>query len=206
MGNREDLLAGAKRCLPEKGYERTTVRDIASAAGVSMAAIGYHHGSREALLNAAMSQAMEDWGVAMAETLDPAASPRERYASEWTAIIGSFARDRELWLATFEPFLVSERSPELRKRLATGRLGARPDRGRAARPGGRGPRADVAHAGRDAAGADHRRHGAAPHEPGDGAVERGGPRRPARPRAAGRTGRTRGRRRAIELVALKTMP
>ncbi|MGH4006514.1 MAG: TetR family transcriptional regulator, partial [Pseudonocardiaceae bacterium] len=43
MGNREDLLAGAKRCLYEKGYGRTTARDIAAAAGgVSLAAIGYH--------------------------------------------------------------------------------------------------------------------------------------------------------------------
>ena len=35
MGNREDLLAGAQRCLYEKGYARTTARDIASASGVS---------------------------------------------------------------------------------------------------------------------------------------------------------------------------
>ena len=34
MGNREDLLAGAKKCLYEKGYARTTARDIASAADV----------------------------------------------------------------------------------------------------------------------------------------------------------------------------
>ena len=29
MGNREDLLEGAKRCLLEKGYRATTARDIA---------------------------------------------------------------------------------------------------------------------------------------------------------------------------------
>jgi AcrR family transcriptional regulator len=34
VGNREDLIAGAKRCLLEKGYVRTTVRDIAAASGV----------------------------------------------------------------------------------------------------------------------------------------------------------------------------
>ncbi len=58
MGNREDLLAGARRCLFEKGYSCTTVRDIATAAGgVSMAAIGYHFGSKEALLNEALAEA-----------------------------------------------------------------------------------------------------------------------------------------------------
>jgi len=50
MGNREDLLAGALECLKTKGWARTTVRDIAAAAGVNHAAIGYHFGSREALL------------------------------------------------------------------------------------------------------------------------------------------------------------
>jgi AcrR family transcriptional regulator len=42
VGNREQLLEAAKRCLYEKGYSRTTARDIATAANVSLAAIGYH--------------------------------------------------------------------------------------------------------------------------------------------------------------------
>ncbi len=61
MGNREALLDGAKRCLLEKGYARTTARDIAEAAGVSLAAIGYHFGSKESLLEQAFMGAMEDW-------------------------------------------------------------------------------------------------------------------------------------------------
>ncbi len=36
----------------DKGYARTTARDIATAAGVSLAAIGYHFGSKEELLEA----------------------------------------------------------------------------------------------------------------------------------------------------------
>ena len=61
MGNREALLDGAKRCLIEKGYSKTTARDIAEAAGVSLAAIGYHFGSKESLLEQAFMAAMEDW-------------------------------------------------------------------------------------------------------------------------------------------------
>ena len=59
MGNREDLLAGAKRCLIERGWAHTTVRDIASAAGVSHAAIGYHFGSKDALLTQALVEAVD---------------------------------------------------------------------------------------------------------------------------------------------------
>ncbi|WP_034277267.1 TetR/AcrR family transcriptional regulator [Actinospica robiniae] len=61
MGNREALLDGAKRCLLEKGYAKTTARDIADAAGVSLAAIGYHYGSKESLLEQAFMAAMEEW-------------------------------------------------------------------------------------------------------------------------------------------------
>jgi AcrR family transcriptional regulator len=61
MGNREALLDGAKRCLLQKGYAKTTARDIAEAAGVSLAAIGYHFGSKDSLLEQAFMAAMEDW-------------------------------------------------------------------------------------------------------------------------------------------------
>jgi AcrR family transcriptional regulator len=61
MGNREALLAGAKRCLIEKGYARTTARDIAAASGVSLAAIGYHFGSKDALMNQAIYEFVGEW-------------------------------------------------------------------------------------------------------------------------------------------------
>ena len=87
MGNREALLAGAQRCLYEKGCARTTARDIASASGVSLAAIGYHFGSMEALLNAAMIQAIEQWGQEISRALAAEveighnAPPLERFAA-----------------------------------------------------------------------------------------------------------------------------
>ena len=52
MGHREDLLEGAKRCLLEKGYGRTTARDLVQASGTNLASIGYHYGSKDALLRA----------------------------------------------------------------------------------------------------------------------------------------------------------
>lgn len=94
MGNREDLLTGAVKCLKERGWARTTVRDIAAAAGVSHAAIGYHFGSREALLTQAFVQAMDEWGRRTEQ-----AAPATDLESMWDARIASFYADRELWLA-----------------------------------------------------------------------------------------------------------
>lgn len=133
MGNREKLLAGAKRCLYEKGYARTTARDVAAAAGVSLAAIGYHFGSLEALLNAAMIQAIDEWGQELGRTLaadadtDAAAGPLERFEASWARVIASFEAHRQLWVATFEVFAQIEHAPEVRRFLADaiqqGRLG-----------------------------------------------------------------------------------
>ena len=130
MGNREALLAGARRCLYEKGYARTTARDIAAASGVSLAAIGYHFGSKEALLNAALIEAIEEWGDEIARTLGdmpPDADPTERFAAIWNRVIASFTTHRGLWLVNFEVFAQSAHAPEVRRFLADaieqGRLG-----------------------------------------------------------------------------------
>ncbi|MER6509745.1 helix-turn-helix domain-containing protein [Nonomuraea sp. NPDC001636] len=124
MGNREDLLAGARRCLEEKGWGRTTVRDIATASGVSMAAIGYHFGSREALLNAALIEAMGEWGekvgAALAALDDPGRSPAESFEALWAQLIGSINEHRTLWLANLEALVQAEHSPELREQLVAG--------------------------------------------------------------------------------------
>lgn len=131
MGNREALLAGAKRCLYEKGYRGTTARDIATASGVSLAAIGYHFGSKAALLNAALIQATEEWGDELERALGtdtgPDATPVERFEVVWTRVIESLAAYRPLWAAQFEIFAQIDHLPEIRQFLADaqqrGRLG-----------------------------------------------------------------------------------
>jgi AcrR family transcriptional regulator len=129
MGNREKLLAAAKRCLFEKGYARTTARDIAAASGVSLAAIGYHFGSKEALLNAARIEAIGEWWEELARTLtadaDPDADPMERFEAIWTRVIESFAGQRMLWLASFEMLAQVDQAPEVRSVVADAQERAR---------------------------------------------------------------------------------
>ncbi|MFI1198182.1 TetR/AcrR family transcriptional regulator [Streptomyces sp. NPDC020883] len=115
MGNREDLLAGAKQCLVERGWARTTVRDIANAAGVSHAAIGYHFGSKDALLTQALVQAVDE----LDDELRPQATGDEP-ADRWQALIDSFTTHRALWVAQLEAAVQAERSPEVRAHLAEG--------------------------------------------------------------------------------------
>jgi AcrR family transcriptional regulator len=122
MGNREDLLDSARRCLYEKGYSRTTARDIASGAGVSLAAIGYHYGTKEALLHAALRQALEAWGddlgAAMAAAADVPGTPAERFEAAWDGVLRSFAANRALWSVQFELVGLIDRDPALKETFA----------------------------------------------------------------------------------------
>ena len=122
MGNREALLVGAKRCLFEKGYARTSARDIAAASAVSLAAIGYHYGSKEALLNVAIVEATKEWGDELGRVLASADVSEEgsieRFEAIWDQVIKSFATHRSLWAASFESSAEIDRVPAVREILA----------------------------------------------------------------------------------------
>src|SRR5215467_2759388 len=123
MGNREALLAGAKRCLIEKGYARTTARDIAAASGVSLAAIGYHFGSKEALMNQAIYEFVGEWGDELERTLSaeggPDGEPLKRFESIMERTIESFGGPaRGMWAAQLELMGPMEHNEELRTFLA----------------------------------------------------------------------------------------
>jgi AcrR family transcriptional regulator len=126
MGNREDLLVAAKQCLLEKGYDRTTVRDVSSTAKVSMAAIGYHYGSLQALLNEALFQAMDDWSTRIGGAFAPDPSvpdtPAAQFESKLARLIDSLGENRQFWLASYEAFMQAQRSTELREQMAAGQL------------------------------------------------------------------------------------
>jgi AcrR family transcriptional regulator len=120
MGHREALLLGARQCLEERGYARTTARDIVAASGTNLASIGYHFGSKQALLNEAIIQSFDEWTEQVGELAltVPDASPLDRMAASWVAIIDSLGRHRAMLVAFVEALAQAERSPELRAQFA----------------------------------------------------------------------------------------
>ncbi|ADB35598.1 transcriptional regulator, TetR family [Kribbella flavida DSM 17836] len=124
MGNRESLLAGARKCLQTKGFAQTTVRDITEAAGgVSMAAIGYHFGSKEALLTEALVQLTEEWGRQVEDALsasDEQLEPAARFAVAWDRLLQSALANRRLWAVTFEVIASADQVPAVRERILAG--------------------------------------------------------------------------------------
>src|SRR2546430_13970273 len=86
--HRDQLIKGAMKCLQTKGYARTTARDIAAASEANLASIGYHFGSKEALLNEAMIRlfARRDWQVGEKTLAAAGATPLERLAAMFNAV------------------------------------------------------------------------------------------------------------------------
>src|SRR5215210_6345437 len=122
MGHRERLLVGAKRCLYEIGYGRTTARDLVEASGTNLGSIGYHFGSKEALLDAAMMEAVGEWSRELErilqEDVDAEVEPAERFGLMWTRVIQSFEARRPALIASFEAFVRAQHAPELRARIS----------------------------------------------------------------------------------------
>ncbi|MCM2411512.1 MULTISPECIES: TetR/AcrR family transcriptional regulator [unclassified Streptomyces] len=128
MGHREDLLEGAKRCLLEKGYARTTARDIVAASGTNLASIGYHYRSKEALLNLAFIKVTEEWGDMLTEEAgeveeaaaaeDTPQAPLDQFHETWERVIGSYEKTRAVWQLQMEVISRIDTDPELQKALA----------------------------------------------------------------------------------------
>ncbi|MGW6455355.1 TetR/AcrR family transcriptional regulator [Streptomyces sp. NPDC055078] len=134
MGHREQLMVGAKRCLQERGYARTTSRDIAAAAdNAPVGTINYHYGSKDALLNAALLEVLHEWGEkAMRPEPDVSAGAttpggvRERLEGMWARAVDAGVTHRPMLVAATEAFTEAERSPEIRRQIADAYENSRP--------------------------------------------------------------------------------
>lgn len=140
MGNREDLLAGARRVILERGIAKATARDIATASGVSLAAIGYHFGSKDGLIAEALVDAL---GTGVGDDIEAsmtasASLPLLDGFAQWSDDLPAiFARHREAMLASLENTLRVLRDPESSGHAQTGVLRGYRDMAenfRAARP------------------------------------------------------------------------
>ncbi len=89
---RGKVLSAAGRLFRERGYERTTVRDIAAAVGIQSGSLFHHFASKEDILKAVMIDVIrfntERMTAALAAARDPQARLRELIACELESIVG----------------------------------------------------------------------------------------------------------------------
>ncbi|TRW77903.1 TetR/AcrR family transcriptional regulator [Mycolicibacterium sp. 018/SC-01/001] len=116
ISTRDRMLEAAIDCIRDKGYAATTARDIVAVSGTNLASIGYHFGSKDALLDEALVQATERWIGPL--SLGPTDDMPADLARELDRFIASLHEHRGTAMAFFETLPRIERSPLVRERLA----------------------------------------------------------------------------------------
>jgi AcrR family transcriptional regulator len=118
-GHRERLLEGALRCLQERGFARTTTRDIVAESGTNLGSIVYHYGTKERLLEEAMSEGFRRWTEAISEASEASsANPYEQMRAALGAARAAFDEQQGLYTAFLEAAAETARSDELRTHVA----------------------------------------------------------------------------------------
>ncbi|MBB6118869.1 TetR/AcrR family transcriptional regulator [Nocardiopsis algeriensis] len=122
MSQREDLLAGARKCLVEKGYHKTTARDIVAASGAHLASIGYHFGSKDNLMNAAVLEATGEWGDVFerAVVASRAEAPSKRLRALLSSLFETLPEQRDLLVASVQAYTQAQFDATVREALAAG--------------------------------------------------------------------------------------
>jgi AcrR family transcriptional regulator len=64
--SRERILDAATILFAEHGFQATTIRDLANRAGVNIAAVNYHFGSKEELHTRVIDNALSRWSAELA--------------------------------------------------------------------------------------------------------------------------------------------
>jgi AcrR family transcriptional regulator len=118
--HRDALLEGAITCIQEKGYARTTARELVAASGTNLGSIGYHYGSKERLLNEALFEAFRRWLLPLVERAS-ATDPASAWAGmrdSLTVLFEDLEEHRPLITSFFEAVVQAQHSDELRGQLA----------------------------------------------------------------------------------------
>jgi AcrR family transcriptional regulator len=117
--NREALLEAAVRCIQEQGYGQTTARDLVEASGTNLGAIGYHFGSKEALLNEALAECGRRWLSHLTEVAtQTAADGGDRWEQTITAAHRAVETGRHFAVGYLDAWTQAQHSPQLRDQLA----------------------------------------------------------------------------------------
>lgn len=116
-GNRQRLLDAAIQCIEDRGYARTTARDLVAASNTNLGAITYHFDSKEALLNEALAECSRRW-LRQVRQASAGATADDPWESAIGAARNALQTGRGIAVAYVEAWAQAERSPELRRQLA----------------------------------------------------------------------------------------
>ena len=120
---KERLLEAAIVCLQRRGYAATTARDIAAESGANLRSIGYHYGSTQGLLLAAISTNWRRWlEPLIAAATGDGRTPEQRLAEGMAVFSAALSKNAPMANAWLEAVTLAPRDPELKTTLAANQL------------------------------------------------------------------------------------
>ena len=90
IDTRERILDVAERLFGERGFPATPLRDITTEAGVNVASVNYHFGSKEALLAEVLERRLKPINARRLELLDAVEASSGGRPPELEAVIRAF--------------------------------------------------------------------------------------------------------------------
>jgi AcrR family transcriptional regulator len=91
------VLRAARACIVALGYERATLRDVATTAGVSTGTIVHYFGDKDSVLRAALLDEVQSTGLALRAALQGASTARERLERLIEASLPTVDEVRDEW-------------------------------------------------------------------------------------------------------------
>ena len=118
-GHGEALRVAARELVRQKGLSRTTARDLVSASGTNLRSIGYHFGSKDALMAEVLSHLSAEWNAApiAASRADRSSPPQDRMMNAVRAMLADHAGKRDDFFVYLESVTEGRHSPDLSEHL-----------------------------------------------------------------------------------------
>lgn len=92
---RQKTLRVATRLMAERGFEGTSLQDVADEVGVKKPSLLYHFESKDALRTAVYEQMLGHWNVALPRILKAATSGEDRFEAVLEEMIRFFREDTD---------------------------------------------------------------------------------------------------------------
>jgi len=120
--NHDQLVEGTIRCLERLPAERVTARAIADEAGANLASIGYHFGSKDDLVTAAVIKGLDRWLAEIERAFGDLRSdtPSERFRRAGSVIEETRQRHTGLAQNFFAALAKAPHDSRVREQLAAG--------------------------------------------------------------------------------------
>lgn len=127
--NRAALLEGALNCVAGVPLDQISARVLAKESGANLASIGYHFGSKDGLVTAAVVEGLDRWLERISErmvAIDIATEPADRFQQAAAAVDATRAEHEAVARAFVVALARGQHDEVVAERLTEGFLDTRP--------------------------------------------------------------------------------